>query len=56
MLTKGLRAKAIAARLELSPKTVDTYRASVMRKLRAHNLADLAKLSARREMTLEGER
>ena len=33
LLVEGIRAKEIAARLELSPKTVDTYRASLMRKL-----------------------
>jgi DNA-binding NarL/FixJ family response regulator len=31
LLVEGIRAKEIAARLELSPKTVDTYRASLMR-------------------------
>src|SRR5579862_535067 len=32
LLVEGVRAKEIAARLDLSPKTVDTYRASLMRK------------------------
>ena len=38
LLIDGVRAKEIAARLELSPKTVDTYRASLMRKLDIHNV------------------
>ncbi len=33
LLVDGIRAKEIAARLALSPKTVDTYRSSLMRKL-----------------------
>lgn len=33
LLVEGFRAKEIAGRLELSAKTVDTYRASLMRKL-----------------------
>lgn len=42
-LVEGVRAKEIAARLELSPKTVDTYRASLMRKLDIHDVAGLVK-------------
>src|ERR1035441_4892673 len=37
-LVSGLRAKDIAELLEISPKTVDTYRASLMRKLNVHDL------------------
>jgi DNA-binding NarL/FixJ family response regulator len=37
LLVEGFRAKEIAARLDLSPKTVDTYRASLMRKLDIHD-------------------
>ncbi len=33
LLVEGLRAKDVAAQLQISPKTVDTYRSSLMRKL-----------------------
>jgi len=48
LLVEGLRAKEIAARLDLSPKTVDTYRANLMRKLDIHDLAGLVKFALRR--------
>src|SRR5450756_3184105 len=44
-LVNGLRAKDIADLLEISPKTVDTYRASLMRKLNVHDLVGLGKSS-----------
>jgi DNA-binding NarL/FixJ family response regulator len=47
MLVDGVRAKEIAARLDLSPKTVDTYRASLMRKLDIHDVAGLVKFAVR---------
>lgn len=50
MLVDGVRAKEIAARLELSPKTVDTYRASLMRKLDIHDVAGLVKFAVRRNL------
>src|SRR5580692_12038556 len=45
LLCDGVRAKEIAARLSLSPKTVDTYRASLMRKLDIHDVAGLVKFA-----------
>jgi DNA-binding NarL/FixJ family response regulator len=51
MLVEGVRAKEIAARLELSPKTVDTYRASLMRKLDIHDVAGLVKFAIQRDLT-----
>lgn len=48
LLVEGIRAKEIAARLELSPKTVDTYRASLMRKLDIHDVAGLVKFAIQR--------
>lgn len=51
LLVEGVRAKEIAARLELSPKTVDTYRASLMRKLDIHDVAALVKFALQREVT-----
>lgn len=51
MLVDGHRAKEIAARLDLSPKTVDTYRASLMRKLDIHDVAGLVKFAIQRNLT-----
>ncbi len=51
LLIEGLRAKEIASRLELSPKTVDTYRASLMRKLDIHDVAGLVKYAIQRNLT-----
>jgi len=51
LLVEGVRAKEIAARLELSPKTVDTYRASLMRKLDIHDVAGLVKFAIHRDLT-----
>jgi len=50
-LIEGVRAKEIAARLELSPKTIDTYRASLMRKLDIHDVAGLVKFAINRDLT-----
>ena len=47
LLIQGLRAKEVAARLKLSPKTVDTYRAGLMKKLDIHDLAGLVKFAVR---------
>ncbi|MGH9665110.1 MAG: response regulator [Bryobacteraceae bacterium] len=51
LLVEGVRAKEIAARLTLSPKTVDTYRASLMRKLDIHDVAGLVKFAIQRNIT-----
>ncbi len=53
-LVNGIRAKDIAERLEISPKTVDTYRASLMRKLNIHDLAGLVKFAIQRNLTSAG--
>jgi DNA-binding NarL/FixJ family response regulator len=50
-LVDGARPKDIALRLKLSPKTVDTYRASLMRKLDIHDLAGLVRFAIQRELT-----
>jgi DNA-binding NarL/FixJ family response regulator len=50
-LVNGLRAKDIADLLEISPKTVDTYRASLMRKLKVHDLVSLVKFAIERNLT-----
>ena len=51
MLVDGVRAKEIACRLNLSPKTIDTYRASLMRKLDIHDVAGLVKFALQRDLT-----
>jgi DNA-binding NarL/FixJ family response regulator len=50
-LVSGLRPKDIAERLDISPKTVDTYRASLMRKLNVHDLVGLVKFAIERNLT-----
>jgi DNA-binding NarL/FixJ family response regulator len=50
LLCEGVRAKEIAARLALSPKTVDTYRASLMRKLDIHDVAGLVKFAIQKDL------
>ena len=49
LLVEGLRPKDIGDRLQLSPKTVDTYRASLMHKLDIHDVAGLVKYALHRE-------
>ena len=51
MLVEGMRAKEIAGRLDVSPKTIDTYRASLMRKLDIHDVASLVKFAIHRNLT-----
>jgi DNA-binding NarL/FixJ family response regulator len=46
-----VRPKEIAARLLLSPKTVDTYRANLMRKLEIYDVASLVKFALARRLT-----
>jgi DNA-binding NarL/FixJ family response regulator len=50
-LVNGLRAKEIANLLDISPKTVDTYRASLMRKLKIHDLVGLVKFAIEHGLT-----
>ncbi len=50
-LVNGTRAKDIAERLDISPKTVDTYRASLMRKLNVYDLVGLVKFAIERNLT-----
>ena len=50
-LVNGLRAKEIANLLDISPKTVDTYRASLMRKLNIHELVGLVKFAIEHKLT-----
>jgi len=50
-LVNGMRAKEIANLLDISPKTVDAYRASLMRKLDIHDLVGLVKFAIERNLT-----
>ena len=50
-LVEGLRAKEIAARLDISPKTVDTYRANMMRKLQIYDVPGLVKYALLHRLT-----
>jgi two-component system response regulator FixJ len=43
LVTEGLANKEIALRLKISPRTVESYRAWVMEKMGASNLADLVR-------------
>lgn len=52
LLVEGLRPKEIGDRLRLSPKTIDTYRASMMNKLDIHAVAGLVKYALRRDRTV----
>jgi DNA-binding NarL/FixJ family response regulator len=49
-LMDGMRAKDIAELLAISPKTVDTYRASLMRKLDVHGMVGLVKFALERNL------
>ncbi len=50
-LVDGLRPKDIAKLLDISPKTVDTYRSNIMRKLGIHDLVGLVKFAIQRNLT-----
>jgi two-component system response regulator FixJ len=41
LLVRGFSNKAVAAQLQLSPKTVEDHRAAIMQKTQAENVADL---------------
>jgi DNA-binding NarL/FixJ family response regulator len=48
LLTEGKSSKGIAAELSVSPKTIETHRANIMRKLDIHNIADLVRYAISR--------
>jgi DNA-binding NarL/FixJ family response regulator len=50
LLLRGLRGKEIADRLDLSEKTVSTYRANLMSKLNIYDLPGLVKLAVRKKL------
>lgn len=55
-LVQGMRAKDIAELLRISPKTVDTYRATLMRKLNVHDIVGLVKFAIERNLTKTSEK
>ena len=50
MVVKGLSSVRIGSLLHLSPKTVDTYRSRMMRKLEVHDVPSLVRLAIRNRM------
>jgi DNA-binding NarL/FixJ family response regulator len=54
LLVEGTRAKEIAARLGLNPKTIDTYRVNLMRKLDIYNVAGLVKFAIQHDLIYNG--
>lgn len=50
-LVDGMRPKDIAKLLQISPKTVDTYRANIMRKLEVDGIAGLVRFALQRNLT-----
>jgi two-component system response regulator NreC len=56
LLAEGYTVKKAASLLELSPKTVDTHKANLMRKVNIHHRADLIKYALRKKIiTLQEE-
>jgi two-component system response regulator FixJ len=53
LVAKGLSNKEIALRLRISPRTVENYRAWVMEKMGATNLADLVRMVVQLETASE---
>jgi DNA-binding NarL/FixJ family response regulator len=50
LMVDGLRAKEIANQLDLSPKTVNTYRSNLMTKLNIHDVPGLVKFAIRKKL------
>jgi two-component system response regulator NreC len=46
LVVRGLRTSEIAAQLEISTRTIETHRARILRKLRAHSTGDLVRYAA----------
>lgn len=56
LVAKGLSNKEIALKLNISPRTVENYRAWVMEKMGAGNLAELVRMVVQTETIASGER
>ena len=50
LLVEGLGSRAVASRLGITPKTVDTHRAAIMRKLGMTSMADLVRYAIRHRL------
>ncbi|MFH0945059.1 MAG: response regulator transcription factor [Planctomycetota bacterium] len=50
LLVEGLRGKDIAGRLDISQKTVSTYRTNLMLKLNIHDIAGLVRYAVRKRL------
>ncbi len=50
LLVQGLRGKEIAARLDLSPKTINAYQSNLMRKLEIYDVAGLVKFAIQKRL------
>jgi two-component system response regulator NreC len=50
LLSRGLRTSDMARSLGIAPKTVETYRSALMRKLRARSAAELISFALRNEL------
>lgn len=51
MIAEGRRSRQIAARLGISPATVESHRRNIMRKLNLHSVAELTKFALRAGLT-----
>ncbi len=50
LLVEGLGSRAVANRLGITPKTVDTHRSAIMRKLGMNSMADLVRYAIRHRL------
>ncbi len=53
LLAKGLSLNEIGERLELSPRTIDSHRSSLMKRLDIHKTTDLVRLALREGLIRE---
>ncbi|MGZ3440051.1 MAG: LuxR C-terminal-related transcriptional regulator [Polyangia bacterium] len=53
LLVRGNNNRGIARMLGISPKTVETHRAHVLRKLGVHSIVDLVRFAARHQLPLD---
>ena len=51
LVVEGQTNNTIAAKLSLSPKTIETYRTRIMRKLKVHDTVELVKFAMRHGLT-----